>query len=424
MGVLRLGVCVSGVYAAFLLWAIAQERLSAPFPSTSHHPHASSGNSGDKFPSSLFLNYAQALASSLSAFLYLVFKAWRDGDLHRGVAEIVGLKQLFPRQRSQSNKAIKANGNGHGQTEKEVGVNGTSKAGSEMVKEKPKAIPWRKTLPALLLQVSLFQTIASPIGFLALRHISYPTMVLGKSCKLIPVLLLNVILYRRRFSPHKYVVVALVTVGISLFMLMAESKGKKRKGGNDSAWGLCLLGINLFIDGLTNSTQDQIFSTYPSYTGQQMMFTMSFFSQLILLPALLLPLPTHPLSLLSHLPLPFSASTSLPTSHVSFAAPDFLTSLSFLVSHPTALPPLLAYALLGGLGQLFIFETIQHFGSLTLVMVTVTRKLFTMLLSVVVFEHTLTKGQWMGVGVVFGGIGVEAGMKRREMLRRAKKDGK
>lgn len=26
MGVLRLGICVGGVYAAFLLWAIAQEK--------------------------------------------------------------------------------------------------------------------------------------------------------------------------------------------------------------------------------------------------------------------------------------------------------------------------------------------------------------------------------------------------------------
>jgi UDP-galactose transporter B1 len=45
-----------------------------------------------------------------------------------------------------------------------------------------------------------------------------------------------------------------------------------------------------------------------------------------------------------------------------------------------------------------------------------------MLLSVIVFNHTLTVGQWAGVGVVFGGIGVEAGMKRREMMRRTKKD--
>lgn len=55
-------------------------------------------------------------------------------------------------------------------------------------------------------------------------------------------------------------------------------------------------------------------------------------------------------------------------------------------------------------------------------MVTVTRKLFTMLLSVVVFEHKLTNGQWMGVGVVFAGIGVEAGIKKRDVMKKAKKD--
>lgn len=115
--------------------------------------------------------------------------------------------------------------------------------------------PWRKTLPGLLAQVALFQTSAGPIGFLALEHISYPTMVLGKvsyketysghcnscqSCKLIPVLLLNVLIYRRRFSAHKYVVVGLVTIGISLFMLLGD---KKKKGGSDSLWGLSLLVI-------------------------------------------------------------------------------------------------------------------------------------------------------------------------------------
>jgi UDP-galactose transporter B1 len=181
---------------------------------------------------------------------------------------------------------------------------------------------------------------------------------------------------------------------------------------------------SLFIDGLTNSTQDQIFSLYPTYTGQQMMTHMSLLIQLILLPALLLPLPSHPLSLLHHLPSPLVVHLrpSLPAPPIVYSPPAAWTSLSFLSTHPTALAPLAAYALLGGLGQLFIFETIQHFGSLTLVMVTVTRKLFTMLLSVVVFEHELTPGQWAGVGVVFAGIGVEAGIKRRDVMRRARRD--
>ena len=45
--------------------------------------------------------------------------------------------------------------------------------------------------------------------------------------------------------------------------------------------------------------------------------------------------------------------------------------------------------------------------------ITLTRKLFTMLLSVIVYNHKLTKGQWAGAAVVFAGISVEAWVKRR-----------
>jgi UDP-galactose transporter B1 len=144
------------------------------------------------------------------------------------------------------------------------------------------------------------------------------------------------------------------------------------------------------------------------------MFFMSLLTQILLLPSMFLSLPSSPLSLLANFP-------SL-ASPITYTPPAFSTSLTFLFTHPTAITPLLSYALLGGLGQLFIFETIQHFGSLTLVMVTVTRKLFTMLLSVFVFGHVLKLGQWVGVGVVFLGIGVEAGMKRLDMKKKVRRD--
>jgi solute carrier family 35 (UDP-galactose transporter), member B1 len=46
-------------------------------------------------------------------------------------------------------------------------------------------------------------------------------------------------------------------------------------------------------------------------------------------------------------------------------------------------------------------------------MITLTRKMFTMILSVVVYNHHLTLGQWLGAAVVFAGISVEAFVKRR-----------
>jgi solute carrier family 35 (UDP-galactose transporter), member B1 len=56
------------------------------------------------------------------------------------------------------------------------------------------------------------------------------------------------------------------------------------------------------------------------------------------------------------------------------------------------------------------------FSSVLLVTITVTRKMVTMIVSVLAFGHHLTQTQWLGVGLVFGGIGVEAGISRQEKL--------
>lgn len=61
-------------------------------------------------------------------------------------------------------------------------------------------------------------------------------------------------------------------------------------------------------------------------------------------------------------------------------------------------------------------HTLSTFSSVLLVTVTVTRKMFTMILSVVAFGHRLSEMQWLGVALVFGGIGVEARIARSEKL--------
>ena len=228
-------------------------------------------------------------------------------------------------------------------------------------------------------------------------------MILGKSCKLIPVMFMNVVLYRRRFALHKYAVVAMVTVGISVFTLYAPTK--KSKAGspeNSSLLGLSLLLISLAVDGATNSTQDEIFAKF-GISGSQMMWWMNLFSTVLTTFSLIVPLP--PIPILS----PPSATTSTELSN----------ALSFISFHPKVLTDILLFSTAGALGQLFIFDTLEHFGSLTLVTITVTRKLATMLLSVVVFHHKLSVGQWVGVLLVFCAIGIEALVKRRDGLRKS-----
>lgn len=52
--------------------------------------------------------------------------------------------------------------------------------------------------------------------------------------------------------------------------------------------------------------------------------------------------------------------------------------------------------------------TLSRFDSIVLVTITVTRKIFTMVLSVIAFGHHMSTGQWASVALVFAGIGLEA----------------
>ncbi|KAF8333497.1 UAA transporter [Cantharellus anzutake] len=376
MAILKLGVCVAGVYSMFLLWAIAQERLAVPFASTDP------SKPPERFHSALFLNTLQSLASVISSAIYI----WIRRVPGQSLAQIFGLKSATKPMPVTNGKA-----NGH--------ANGNDVHGKEISRPK-----YARDMLLRCLQCAIFVSTAAQFGFAALSHISYPTMVLGKSCKLVPVMIMNVLLYRRKFAPHKYLVVALVTIGITAFMGSgdASAKGAKHKGNAQSSiWGIFLLLINLIIDGATNSTQDEIFAQY-RITGQQMMFWLNAWSTILTSTLIMLPLPYLPIL---H---PTSKSTLPDRSELQGA-------LSFIRTHPEALKSLLEFSVTGSLGQLFIFETLQHFGSLTLVMVTLTRKLFTMILSVVVYNHKLTYGQWLGAAIVFAGIGVEAWVKRKEI---------
>ncbi|KAJ6620800.1 UAA transporter [Mycena sp. CBHHK59/15] len=370
MSFIRLALCVAGVYSMFLLWAIAQERLSVPFASID-------GATSKKFQSALFMGTCQSALSSVSAFVYILIRRKPTDTFMQSL----GLEHSEP-----ASAVANGTANGHAHSKHPA---------------KPSTRFSRSALLLRYMQCSVFITAAAPFGFAALSYISYPAMVLGKSCKLVPVMLMNVLLYRRRFAPHKYLVVLMVTAGITIFMGLGPSKPTKAKaefvGPNANLIGITYLLINLALDGATNSTQDEIFARH-KVTGQQMMLWINVFCTLLT-------------TVLSVLPLPY-----IPVIHPSAAGTTELAgALAFIRSHPGIKTPLLQFAFTGALGQLFIFETLQHFGSLTLVTITLTRKIFTMLLSVVVYNHQLSQGQWLGAGVVFAGISVEAFVKRKDV---------
>jgi UDP-galactose transporter B1 len=272
----------------------------------------------------------------------------------------------------------------------------------------PAIFPSFSVLGPLLL-VALTSSLASPFGYASLAHIDYITFILAKSCKLLPVMFLHITLFRRSFPLYKYLVVLAVTAGVAVFTLHASS-GKKHSHSDPTAvkngtWGLLLLGINLLFDGLTNTVQDWIFTARKPYSGPQMMCANNLLNTALTISWLALSPYFASTGIGSYLGMDISSGSS---------SGEFHAALAFLARHPSVWRDVLGFAACGAVGQVFIFYTLSHFSSVLLVTVTVTRKMCTMILSVVWFGHRLSGMQWLGVALVFGGVAAEGAITRRE----------
>lgn len=328
--------------ASSLTWAVVQERITT----TPYGPHGKQ----EIFDYPVFLNTIQSAFAAITGYAYLVLS-------------------------SRSKATI------------------------------PPLFPTRSILPPMVL-VGLTSSLASPFGYASLKHVGYITFILAKSCKLLPVMALHVSVFRKRYPLYKYAVVALVTAGVAVFTLYNPSSSKKasksRHPDASLTWGLFLLSINLLFDGLTNSTQDYINSSFAPYSGSQMMSAMNTVSTCLTVTYLL----SSPYLASSPLGAYFGTASSF--------GGELYSALAFLSRHPSVTQDILLFASCGAIGQVFIFYTLSKFSSLLLVTITVTRKMLTMLLSVVWFGHRLTLGQWGGVTLVFGGVGAEAIIGRWE----------
>jgi len=81
--------------------------------------------------------------------------------------------------------------------------------------------------------------------------------------------------------------------------------------------------------------------------------------------------------------------------------------IKFIMDYPAVIKDLVILAVLGTFGQVFIFYTIANFSALILSIVTTTRKFFTVLASIIIYQHEMNVYQWLSIGLVFAGVFVE-----------------
>lgn len=211
----------------------------------------------------------------------------------------------------------------------------------------------------------------------ALKHVSYPTQALGKSCKMIPVMLMGVLIRRKKYTMREYICVLLITVGIAVFQLGKASA--KHAAQENSSYGLVLLFLSLTLDGISGPKQEEIAQTLRPSVHQQMLYT--------------------------------NLWAVIYTGAGALLTGQALSGLFFCVENPAILNSVFYFSVCSALGQNFIYFTIQQFSALTCTTITTTRKFFTILFSVVWYGHELTGMSWAGVTIVFVGLGWELSSK-------------
>jgi adenosine 3'-phospho 5'-phosphosulfate transporter B2 len=216
----------------------------------------------------------------------------------------------------------------------------------------------------------------------ALKYVSFPTQVLAKSCKMVPVMLMGYVVSRKSYPLLDWIVALAVTGGVLMFKLN-EASGKAKGGtsqGGSEMLGYVLIAGYMAFDSFTSNWQEALFKEYPAVSPVQMMRQVNLFSATFTFIGLLL--------------------TS-----------EALTMPAFLARHPDCAMHIAFMSITSAVGQLFIFYTIKQFGALMFATINAVRTLLSVILSFLIFSHAVNAGEAMGIATVFAALGLQVVVK-------------
>ncbi|XP_065220014.1 adenosine 3'-phospho 5'-phosphosulfate transporter 1-like [Planococcus citri] len=205
----------------------------------------------------------------------------------------------------------------------------------------------------------------------ALKFISFPTQVLAKASKLIPVMIMGKIVSKKKYKYYEYITALLICVGMAMFLVGSRDTTKNDETITTFSGAVLIVGYMLF-DSFTSNWQSKLFTKY-SATSLQMMCGVNFFSCLL-------------------------TTVSL------FQQEGFSDSFYFMVKFPNFAVDCFVLSVCSAIGQLFIFNTISCFGPVVFVIIMTVRQALAIILSCIMYRHALTAIGIVGIFVVFVAI--------------------
>jgi len=219
--------------------------------------------------------------------------------------------------------------------------------------------------------ISISNVAATTCQYEALKWVSFPVQMLGKSFKMMPVMLWGIIISQKQYGMKDWMIALAVTGGVTEFLMTGEISSSN-SDQSSSVYGLLLLLGFLAFDGFTSTFQEKLFKEH-STTKFNQMFYINLFSAI-----------TSALSL--------------------FVFGGFSEAIAFCIAHPRIIvdASFLSAGAVGG--QFFIYSMVKEFGALAFAACMNVRQVVSIILSYIMYTKPITFLQIIGLVMVFGAL--------------------
>jgi len=229
---------------------------------------------------------------------------------------------------------------------------------------------WNKAPLWKYLAVSISNVAASTCQYEALKWVSFPVQMLGKSFKMLPVMIWGMAISSKSYSMTDWLIAAGVTGGVTSFLLTGSISAPHDSG--NSIYGILLLVAFLACDGFTSTFQEKLFKEHTTSKYNQMLYV-NLFSTLV------------------------SVTTLLSTGAMA-------TAIAFCGAHPELLKDATELSIAAVGGQWFIYSQVKEFGALIFAATMNLRQVVSILISYAEYGHPINLLQIASLSVVFGAL--------------------
>lgn len=240
-----------------------------------------------------------------------------------------------------------------------------------------------------MLTLSLTSIASTFTSVRSLRYVIYPVQVLFKSCKPVPVMIFGIIL-GKKYPLKKYVNVVIITTGVALFMSGGSStRSSGSISGDSTLIGALMLSISLCFDGATGAYEDKLMAK-DSVEPFDLMYNIQLGKAVISFVCLIITngLPDF-MNTLNH------GGLSLVMLGLTGALGQVRILKVFYFESAVEIIHIFALFTL----QVFVFVTISKFGALNCALIGLARKMLSLMLSFILYGHTLNASQTVGLAL-------------------------